>query len=63
MPYPVQIRFMGKLIEDMDRDELLEAVKHCVQELETCRKERLKTAPFIDWLAYFRRPSEETNQT
>lgn len=58
MPYPIQIMFMGKKIEDMNRDELLEAVKHCVQELEVYRKERQKTAPFIDWLAYFRRPDD-----
>lgn len=64
MPYPVRIMFMGKEIEALTREQLIEAVKCCMQELEALRKEQRKMSPFINWDKYFRTPpnGKETNK-
>lgn len=46
--------YCGRPIEDLEKDELLEALREAVQELEAIRNERERMARHMNWLSYLK---------
>lgn len=46
-----QLEWMGRHLEVLTRDELVEALRWCLVEVGRCREHILLIRPYVDWQA------------
>jgi hypothetical protein len=55
----VIIVYCGKRVEDLTREELIEALNLAAEEASALRRELEKMRPHVDWIAYLLQPQKE----